>query len=65
MKTNLTNVRTYIQFTQYGDVKEVTVNSNKLRALNIVKNVFGIRSVSVLREYRVENFGVEGYYTID
>lgn len=59
----LTNIRTRVQFTQYGDVKTVIFNGNKLRALNEVKSAYGVRSVSILHEYVADGFLQEGIFT--
>lgn len=57
---NLTNVRTFVQFSQYGEVQQYEVCSNKLQALNIIKFAYGVKSVSVLTEYTVDNYLVIG-----
>jgi hypothetical protein len=45
----ITNIRTKVQFTQYGEVKCFIVNANKLRAMNIIKSVFGVKSLSSIK----------------
>jgi len=64
MKTQLTNVRTYLQFCQYGDVKQITYNGNKLQAMNVIKHSFGVKSFSAITEYQVTNYLPIGNYTI-
>jgi hypothetical protein len=60
MKNQLTNIRTKVQFSQYGEVKTLLFVGNKLRALNAVKMAYGIKSVSALIEYKTDNFLIEG-----
>jgi hypothetical protein len=59
----ITNIRTKVQFTQYGEVKCFIVNANKLRAMNIIKSVFGVKSLSLLHEFKADGFLPEGYYS--
>lgn len=56
----LTNVRTFVQFSQYGNVIKLEICANKLRALNIVKASYGIKSVSILNEYFTTGYLIEG-----
>lgn len=61
--SNLTNVRTYVQFSQNEQVKAFIYNGNKLQAMNCFKYGMGIKSFSVLREYRTDSYSIESYYT--
>ena len=65
MKMKLTNIRTELQFTQYREVKNITYNGNKLQAMNAIRFAYGVKSFSILREYKVENFLVEGTHSIN
>ena len=59
----LTNVRTKVQFSQYGDVKTFIYNGNKLQAMNAFRLVYGVKSFSILHEYTVENYLPDGNCT--
>lgn len=59
----LTNVRTFLQFSQYGDVKQVTYVGNKLQAMNTIRSAYGVKQFSVIREYKTEGFLPEGNYS--
>ena len=59
----LTNVRTYIQFSKYGEVYNITYNGNKFMAMNAIKLAYGVKELSTLREYKVDNYLVLGDYT--
>ena len=65
MKTvsNLTNVRTYVQFSQNEQVKAFIYNGNKLQAMNCFKYGMGVKIFSVLNEYKTDSFLPETYYT--
>lgn len=65
MEKQLTNVRTFLQFSQYGKVKQITFNGNKLMAMNVIKNGFGVKQFSAITEYLVDNYLPIGRYTID
>jgi hypothetical protein len=60
---NITNIRTKLQFTQYGDVKTIVYNGNKLQAMNCIKNCYGIKSFSILHEFKTDTYLPTGYYT--
>ena len=57
---NLTHTKTFVQFSQYGEVKQFWVWANKLQAMNIIKNAYGIKSLSVLEETQSKNAMIEG-----
>lgn len=59
----LTNIQTLLQFTQYGDVKRIVYNGNKLRAMNSIKLAYGVKSFSIINEYKVAYFLPEGSHT--
>ena len=59
----LTNIRTFLQFSQYGDVKQVEFVGNKLMAMNSIRSLFGVKSFSVIREYKSEGYLTQGTYT--
>lgn len=59
----LTNIRTNVQFTQYGKVVNITFIGNKLMAMNSIKSQYGVKSLSVLREFKVDGYLVEGTHT--
>lgn len=59
----LTHIRTRLQFSQYGTVKTIIFYGNKLLAMNTIKSVFGVKSFSILHEYKTDGFLPEGYYT--
>jgi|GEM_PF-6169733 len=59
----LTNERTFLQFSQYGDVKQIEYNGNKLMAMNAIRLVYGVKSFSILREYMADGYLPQGYYT--
>jgi hypothetical protein len=61
---NLTNVRTFLQFSQYGDVKQIDFNGNKLMAMNTIRSMFGVKQFSILSERITDNFLPIGNYTI-
>lgn len=65
MKKQLTNVRTFLQFSQYEKVKQITFNGNKFMAMNVIKNGFGVNQFSAITEYLVTNFLPVGNYTIN
>lgn len=60
---NLTNVRTFLQFSQYGDVKQIEFNGNKMMAMNTIRSMFGVRQFSILSERITDNFLPIGNYT--
>jgi len=62
-KITLTNVRTHLQFNQYGNVVEITYNGNKLQAMNAIRYARGVKQFTALTEYRVTNYLPEGQYT--
>jgi len=62
--SNLTNVRTFLQFSQYGDVKQIDFNGNKLMAINTIRSMFGVKQFSTISERITDNFLPIGNYTI-
>lgn len=60
---NLTNVQTKAQFTQYGEVVIVVYNGNKLMAMNALRAAYGVKSFSILHEYKIDGYLPEGYYS--
>jgi hypothetical protein len=64
MKTQLTNIRTYLQFSQYGEVKAIIYNGNKLMAMNAIRYGYGVKSFTVLREYKADSYLPEGNHTL-
>jgi len=61
---NLTNVRTFLQFSQYGYIKQIEFNGNKLMAINTIRSMFGVKQFSILSERITDNFLPIGNYTI-
>ena len=61
---NLTNVKTFLQFSQYGDVKQIEFNGNKLMATNTIRSMFGVKQFSTISERITDNFLPIGNYTI-
>ncbi len=61
---NLTNVRTFLQFSQYGDIKQIEFNGNKLMAANTIRSMFGVKQFSIISERITDNFLPIGNYTI-
>ena len=64
MSNRLTNIRTYIQFSQYGNVMAIVYNGNKLMAMNAIKYGYGVKQLSVLREYKEYGYLIEGTHTV-
>lgn len=62
-KIILTNIRTVVQFSQYGDVKRVIFNGNKLLAMNIIRSAYGVKQFSILHEYKENGYLPQGYYS--
>ena len=58
--TQLTNVRTVLQFSQYGEVKKVLFNGNKLMAMNAIRRSHGVPFFSVLHEMLFDTYLPEG-----
>jgi hypothetical protein len=56
----LTKIRTKVQFTQYGDVKTFVYVGNKLQAMNAIKYGYGVKSFSILYEYKTDGYLTEG-----
>jgi hypothetical protein len=65
MKQQLTNIRTKFQFTQYGEVKTGVYNGNKLMAMNAIRFAYGVKQFSILHEYMVDNYLVQGNININ
>ena len=63
-KITLTNVRTFLQFSQYGNIIQIEFYGNKLMALNSIKSSYGVKSFSVLNEYKTDGFLPQGYHTV-
>lgn len=63
MNNKLTNVRTYLQFSKGHKVFSIVFNGNKLMAMNRIKSAYGISSLSVLREFKADEFLIEGQYS--
>lgn len=63
-KFKLTNARTLLQFSQYGEVKKVLYNGNKLMAMNAIKFKYGVKQFSFMNEY-IDNNGYlpQGYHS--
>lgn len=59
----LTNIRTKLQFSQYGKVVTITYNGNKLMAMNAIRFAFGAASFSTLHEYKTDTYLLQGTYT--
>jgi len=62
-KVQLTNVRTLLQFSLYGEVKKVVYNGNKLMAMNAIRFGYGVKSFSVLQEYTESGYLPQGYHS--
>lgn len=62
MQNKLTNVRTLVQFSQYGEVKKIEFVGNKLLAMNSIRSAFGVKSFSMLHEYTVDTYLMQGSY---
>lgn len=52
----LTNVRTRVQFSQYGEVKTFIYNGNKLQARNHFHGSMGINEFTMLIEYLADSW---------
>lgn len=63
MTHSLTNIQTKAQFTQYGKVVTVTYNGNKLMAMNAIRLAYGVKSFSILQEYKTYCYLPTGYYS--
>ena len=64
-KVQLTNVRTLLQFSQYGEVKKVLYNGNKLMAMNAIRFAYGVRQFSCMNEYIDKNgYLPQGYHSL-
>lgn len=59
MKT-LTNIRTHVQFSQYGKVVELEYVGNKLQAMNVIRLNYGVKSFSALHEYKTTGYLIKG-----
>lgn len=42
----------------------IVYNGNKLQAMNVIKHAYGVKTFSVLREYKTDSYLVEGAYTV-
>lgn len=62
-KNQLTNIRTKAQFSQYGNVVTVIYNGNKLMAMNALRLAYGVKSFSILNEYKTDGYLPQGYYS--
>lgn len=60
----LTNIRTLVQFSQYGEVKKILFVGNKLMAMNTIRSGYGVKEFSMLHEHKVDNYLVQGTYSI-
>jgi hypothetical protein len=63
MASRLTNTRTYLQFSKGHQVFKIIFNGNKLMAMNCIKLVYGIKSLSTLTEFTDDCYLIEGTYT--
>ena len=59
----LTNIQTKAQFTKYGNVMTVIYNGNKLMAMNAIRLAYGVKSFSILHEYKIDGYLLQGNYS--
>jgi hypothetical protein len=60
----LTNIRTYCQFSQYGEVKSIVFYGNRFMAMNSIRFGYGVKSFTVLKEYKTDGYLPEGQHTV-